>query len=67
MLPGTQPGIPSFAETYQRLQDARSWPGQDVISRVDALANAIMVSSFHGAEEPGGTTAHLPALQSPHL
>ncbi|XP_022356064.1 adhesion G-protein coupled receptor D2 [Enhydra lutris kenyoni] len=36
---GTQPGLPSFAETYQQLQDAPSWPGQDVISRVNALAN----------------------------
>ena len=44
MLLRTRPGIPSFAETYQRLQDAQSWPGQDVISRVNALANTIVVS-----------------------
>ncbi|XP_045647100.1 adhesion G-protein coupled receptor D2 [Ursus americanus] len=40
-------------ETYQRLQDAQSWPGQDVISRVNALANTIVLlpdplSEAHG-------------------
>ncbi|ELK07185.1 Putative G-protein coupled receptor 144 [Pteropus alecto] len=30
-------------ETYRRLQDAQSWPRQDVISRVNALANAIVL------------------------
>nr|KAF6482931.1 adhesion G protein-coupled receptor D2 [Rousettus aegyptiacus] len=30
-------------ETYRRLQDAQSWPLQDVISRVNALANAIVL------------------------
>ncbi|KAF0878813.1 AGRD2 protein, partial [Crocuta crocuta] len=30
-------------ETYQRLQDAQSWPGQDVISRVNTLANTIVL------------------------
>uniref|UniRef100_A0A2K6FWG8 Adhesion G protein-coupled receptor D2 n=1 Tax=Propithecus coquereli TaxID=379532 RepID=A0A2K6FWG8_PROCO len=40
-------------ETYRRLQDAQSWPGQDVISRVNALANAIVLlpdplSEAHG-------------------
>ncbi|ELW48541.1 putative G-protein coupled receptor 144 [Tupaia chinensis] len=41
-------------ETYRRLQDAQSWPGQDVISRVNALANATVLhpdplSGAHGA------------------
>lgn len=44
MLPRAQPGIHFSAETYRQLQDAQSWPGQDVISRVNALANAIVVS-----------------------
>ncbi|KAF4016676.1 hypothetical protein G4228_008366, partial [Cervus hanglu yarkandensis] len=40
-------------EKYRRLQDAQSWPGQDVISRVNALANAIVLlpdplSEAHG-------------------
>lgn len=35
---------PSFAETYQQLQDFQSWPDQDIISRVNALANATVVS-----------------------
>lgn len=48
VLPWTQPGIPSLAETYRRLQDAQSWPHQDVISRVNALANAIVVSPLPG-------------------
>ncbi|CAK7290668.1 Adhesion G-protein coupled receptor D2 [Vulpes lagopus] len=48
-----QPGIPSFAETYQRLQDSQSWPGQDVISQVNTLANTIVLlpdplSEVHG-------------------
>nr|XP_044634741.1 adhesion G-protein coupled receptor D2 [Equus asinus] len=30
-------------ETYRQLQDSQSWPGQDVISRVNALANAIVL------------------------
>uniref|UniRef100_A0A8C6C3R0 Adhesion G protein-coupled receptor D2 n=1 Tax=Monodon monoceros TaxID=40151 RepID=A0A8C6C3R0_MONMO len=36
-------------ETYQQLQDAQSWSGQDVISQVNALANAIVVSPVPGA------------------
>ncbi|XP_044782268.2 adhesion G-protein coupled receptor D2 [Bubalus bubalis] len=40
-------------EKYRLLQDAQSWPGQDVISRVNALANAIVLlpdplSEAHG-------------------
>ncbi|KAJ8792552.1 hypothetical protein J1605_019771 [Eschrichtius robustus] len=40
-------------ETYQQLQDAQSWSGQDVISQVNALANAIVLlpdplSEAHG-------------------
>nr|CAI9706854.1 unnamed protein product [Rangifer tarandus platyrhynchus] len=40
-------------EKYRRLQDAQSWPGQDVISRVNALANATVLlpdplSEAHG-------------------
>ncbi|XDC52639.1 hypothetical protein R6Z07M_003821 [Ovis aries] len=40
-------------EKYRRLQDAQSWPGQDVIRRVNALANAIVLlpdplSEAHG-------------------
>ncbi|KAM6169994.1 LOW QUALITY PROTEIN: adhesion G protein-coupled receptor D2 [Rhynchocyon petersi] len=31
-------------ETYKGLQDVQSWPGQDVISRVNALANATVLS-----------------------
>ncbi|XP_008566253.1 PREDICTED: probable G-protein coupled receptor 144 [Galeopterus variegatus] len=31
------------AETYRRLQEAQSWSGQDVISQVNALANAIVL------------------------
>ncbi|MBW04127.1 Adhesion G-protein coupled receptor D2, partial [Eschrichtius robustus] len=53
MLPGAQSGIHSYAETYQQLQDAQSWSGQDVISQVNALANAIVLlpdplSEAHG-------------------
>uniref|UniRef100_A0A8C5Y1S9 Adhesion G protein-coupled receptor D2 n=1 Tax=Microcebus murinus TaxID=30608 RepID=A0A8C5Y1S9_MICMU len=40
-------------ETYRRLQDARSWPGQDVISRVNALANAIVLLSDPLSEAHG--------------
>ncbi|KAM9642262.1 adhesion G protein-coupled receptor D2 [Trichechus inunguis] len=41
-------------ETYRQLQDAQSWPGQDVIRRVNALANATVLppdplSEVHGA------------------
>ncbi|CAD7668030.1 unnamed protein product [Nyctereutes procyonoides] len=32
---------PPKRQTYQRLQDSQSWPGQDVISRVNTLANTI--------------------------
>ncbi|TKC47821.1 hypothetical protein EI555_007183 [Monodon monoceros] len=39
------------SETYQQLQDAQSWSGQDVISQVNALANAIVASSFLGILE----------------
>lgn len=35
---------PPFAETYQQLQDFQSWSDQDVISRVNALANDTVVS-----------------------
>uniref|UniRef100_A0A8I3NGL1 Adhesion G protein-coupled receptor D2 n=1 Tax=Canis lupus familiaris TaxID=9615 RepID=A0A8I3NGL1_CANLF len=40
-------------ETYQRLQDSQSWPGQDVISRVNTLANTFVLlpdplSEVHG-------------------
>uniref|UniRef100_A0A673TJ69 Adhesion G protein-coupled receptor D2 n=1 Tax=Suricata suricatta TaxID=37032 RepID=A0A673TJ69_SURSU len=40
-------------ETYQRLQDAQSWPGQDVISRVNALANTIVLLPDPLSEAPG--------------
>uniref|UniRef100_A0A8C3WVH5 Adhesion G protein-coupled receptor D2 n=1 Tax=Catagonus wagneri TaxID=51154 RepID=A0A8C3WVH5_9CETA len=30
-------------ENYRRLQEARSWPGQDVINQVNALANATVL------------------------
>lgn len=43
-LPRAQSGICFFAENYRRLQEAQSWPGQDVISQVNALANATVVS-----------------------
>lgn len=33
-----------FADTYQQLEDFQSWPDQDVISRVNALANDTVVS-----------------------
>ncbi|XP_069922625.1 adhesion G protein-coupled receptor D2 isoform X2 [Oryctolagus cuniculus] len=41
-------------ETYRQLQAARSWPGQDFIRRVNALANATVLlpdplSGAHGA------------------
>ncbi|XP_039717390.1 adhesion G protein-coupled receptor D2 [Pteropus medius] len=51
--PGTEGSLPCLqlrpflccyrTETYRRLQDAQSWPRQDVISRVNALANAIVL------------------------
>lgn len=41
---------PPFAETYQQLRDFQSWPDQDIISRVNALANATVVSP---SLEPG--------------
>lgn len=41
---------PPFAETYQQLQDFQTWPDQNIISRVNALANATVVSP---SLEPG--------------
>ncbi|KAK7799569.1 hypothetical protein U0070_016530 [Myodes glareolus] len=38
-----QPGLHSFAETYEQLQEFQSWPDQDVISRVNALASATVL------------------------
>lgn len=55
-LPRAQSGIHCFAEKYRRLQDAQSWPGQDVISRVNALANAIVVSPLPGALQVASTS-----------
>uniref|UniRef100_A0A8C9KC68 Adhesion G protein-coupled receptor D2 n=1 Tax=Panthera tigris altaica TaxID=74533 RepID=A0A8C9KC68_PANTA len=40
-------------DTYQRLQDAQSWPGQDVISRVNALAKTIVLLPDPLSEAPG--------------
>uniref|UniRef100_A0A667HN51 Adhesion G protein-coupled receptor D2 n=1 Tax=Lynx canadensis TaxID=61383 RepID=A0A667HN51_LYNCA len=40
-------------DTYQRLQDAQSWPGQDVISRVNALAKTVVLLPDPLSEAPG--------------
>ncbi|XP_076984170.1 adhesion G protein-coupled receptor D2, partial [Tamandua tetradactyla] len=45
-------------ETYQQLQDIQLWPGQDVINRVNALANATVLlpdplSEAHGTQPLG--------------
>lgn len=45
---------PHFAKTYQQLQDFQSWPDQDVISRVKAMANATVVKPSLG---PGKSVA----------
>ncbi|PNJ19574.1 ADGRD2 isoform 4, partial [Pongo abelii] len=55
-------------ETYHRLQDAQSWPGQDVISRVNALANNIVLlpdplSEVHGALSPAEASSFLGLLE----
>ncbi|XP_058379994.1 LOW QUALITY PROTEIN: adhesion G-protein coupled receptor D2 [Diceros bicornis minor] len=51
-------------ETYRRLQDTRSWPGQDVIGRVNALAKAIVLltdplSEAHGELSPAEASSFL--------
>ncbi|XP_011786856.1 PREDICTED: probable G-protein coupled receptor 144 [Colobus angolensis palliatus] len=55
-------------ETYHRLQDAQSWPGQDVISRVNALANDIVLlpdplSEAHGTLSPVEASSFLGLLE----
>uniref|UniRef100_A0A2K6TDN4 Adhesion G protein-coupled receptor D2 n=1 Tax=Saimiri boliviensis boliviensis TaxID=39432 RepID=A0A2K6TDN4_SAIBB len=55
-------------ETYRRLQDAQSWPGQDVISRVNALANDIVLfpdplSEARGALSPAEASSFLGLLE----
>ncbi|XP_003312327.4 LOW QUALITY PROTEIN: adhesion G-protein coupled receptor D2 [Pan troglodytes] len=55
-------------EPYRRLQDAQSWPGQDVISRVNALANDIVLlpdplSEVHGALSPAEASSFLGLLE----
>ncbi|XP_032722268.1 adhesion G-protein coupled receptor D2 [Lontra canadensis] len=55
-------------ETYQRLQDAPSWPGQDVISRVNALANTTVLlpdplSEAHGHLSPAEACSFLGVLE----
>nr|XP_015291911.1 PREDICTED: adhesion G-protein coupled receptor D2 [Macaca fascicularis] len=55
-------------ETYHRLQDAQSWPGQDVISRVNALANDIVLlpdplSEAHGTLSPAEASSFLGLLE----
>ncbi|KAM8804006.1 LOW QUALITY PROTEIN: adhesion G protein-coupled receptor D2 [Rhynchonycteris naso] len=54
-------------ETYQRLQDALSWPGQCVIIQVNALANAIVLppdslSEPHGYLSPAKASSFLGIL-----
>ncbi|XP_014637440.1 PREDICTED: adhesion G-protein coupled receptor D2 [Ceratotherium simum simum] len=51
-------------ETYRGLQDTRSWPGQDVIGRVNALAKAIVLladplSEAHGELSPAEASSFL--------
>nr|XP_040142227.1 adhesion G-protein coupled receptor D2 isoform X1 [Ictidomys tridecemlineatus] len=43
-------------ETYQQLQDVRLWPGQDVISKVNALAKAIVLLPDPLSEAPEALT-----------
>nr|XP_021529792.1 LOW QUALITY PROTEIN: adhesion G-protein coupled receptor D2 [Aotus nancymaae] len=55
-------------ETYRRLEDAQSWPGQDVISRVNALANDIVLfpdplSEARGALSPAEASSFLGLLE----
>ncbi|XP_032003261.1 adhesion G-protein coupled receptor D2 [Hylobates moloch] len=55
-------------ETYRRLQDAQSWPGQDVISRVNALAKDIVLlpdplSEAHAALSPAEASSFLGLLE----
>nr|XP_031533068.1 adhesion G-protein coupled receptor D2 [Vicugna pacos] len=55
-------------ETYQRLQDAQSWPGQDVISHINALAKAIVLlpdplSEAHGDLSPAEASSFLSILE----
>ncbi|XP_044120314.1 adhesion G-protein coupled receptor D2 [Neovison vison] len=55
-------------ETYQRLQEAPSWPGQDVISRVNALANTTVLlpdplSEVHGHLSPAEACSFLGILE----
>uniref|UniRef100_M3YRB2 Adhesion G protein-coupled receptor D2 n=1 Tax=Mustela putorius furo TaxID=9669 RepID=M3YRB2_MUSPF len=55
-------------ETYQRLQEAPSWPGQDVISRVNALANTTVLlpdplSEVHGHLSPAEACIFLGILE----
>uniref|UniRef100_A0A8C6EB01 Adhesion G protein-coupled receptor D2 n=1 Tax=Moschus moschiferus TaxID=68415 RepID=A0A8C6EB01_MOSMO len=55
-------------EKYRRLQDAQSWPGQDVISRVNVLANAIVLlpdplSEAHGDLSLAEATSFLRILE----
>ncbi|KAM5298521.1 LOW QUALITY PROTEIN: adhesion G protein-coupled receptor D2 [Ctenodactylus gundi] len=40
-------------ETYQQLQDVQLWPDQDVISQVNALANATVLLQDPLSESPG--------------
>ncbi|KAM6182142.1 LOW QUALITY PROTEIN: adhesion G protein-coupled receptor D2 [Erethizon dorsatum] len=40
-------------ETYQQLQDVQLWPGQDVISRANALANDTVLLPDPLSEDPG--------------
>uniref|UniRef100_H0WMX8 Adhesion G protein-coupled receptor D2 n=1 Tax=Otolemur garnettii TaxID=30611 RepID=H0WMX8_OTOGA len=56
-------------ETYWHLQDARSWPGQDVISQVNALANATVLlpdplSEAHGVLSLAEASSFLSTLES---
>ncbi|XP_033614878.1 uncharacterized protein LOC104854874 [Fukomys damarensis] len=48
-----QAGIYLSTETYWQLQDVQSWPGQDVISRVNALAEDTVLLSDPLSEAPG--------------
>ncbi|KFO19444.1 Putative G-protein coupled receptor 144 [Fukomys damarensis] len=44
---------PPRRQTYWQLQDVQSWPGQDVISRVNALAEDTVLLSDPLSEAPG--------------
>ncbi|KAL0606333.1 Adhesion G-protein coupled receptor D2 [Plecturocebus cupreus] len=55
-------------ETYRQLQNAQSWPGQDVISRVNALANDTVLfpdplSEARGALSPAEASSFLGLLE----